>query len=105
MKQARRGGFAQHRRPASSGFWLHPLSSRDRRCSALRGLRLGRLASSPCHGRRNANVAYALPLAVVPRLWHAPRRTFVNLGLTVSVVLGSGLAGLILNKAAVSGIG
>ncbi len=52
-----------------------------------------------------AVVAYALPLAVVPRLWHAPRRTFVNLGLTVSVVLGSGLAGLILNKAAVSGIG
>jgi len=51
-----------------------------------------------------AVVVYALPLVFVPRLWHTPRARVASIALTAAVVVGSGLGGDLLNKAAVAGI-
>lgn len=50
-------------------------------------------------------VAYAAPLVAVPRLWQQRRSRAVNVTLTLGLVVGSAVAGYVLNVAAVRGIG
>ena len=51
-----------------------------------------------------AAAAYAAPLFVVPRLWRGPRAPGAKFGLTVGVIIGTALVGLVLNAIAVTGI-
>jgi len=51
-----------------------------------------------------AVAAYAAPLVVLPCLWRGPRPRGTKFGLTVGVVIGTALAGLVLNGIAVRGI-
>ena len=51
-----------------------------------------------------AAAAYSAPLFVVPRLWRGPRPRGAKFGLTVGVVIGTALAGLVLNWIVVRGI-